>query len=88
MKNVKRLLMSSCVVLALLGLNSCTRQPPRYDVCVFYNSMDRIYCKPSNGAKPYDAKPTTEYLLLHADYYSDLYKYAKQVEKDLERCKR
>ena len=50
--------------------------------------MDRIYCRPSTNAEPYDAKPTTEYLLLHIDQYRDLYKYAKQVEKDLERCRR
>lgn len=86
MKNVKRLLMSSCAALALLGCKS--NPPPRYDVCVFYNSMDKIYCRPSSGAKPYDAKPTTDYILMHLDYYRDLYKYAKQVEKDLERCKR
>lgn len=77
--------MSLCVVLVL---SACRSKPPRYDVCVFYESMDRIYCRPSTSAKPYDAVPSTEYLLMHVDYYGDLFKWAKQQEKDLERCRK
>ena len=85
MKNVKRLLMSLCAVLVVCA---CESKPPRYDLCVFYNSMDKIYCRPSTNNKPYDAKPSTEYLLMHMDDYGRLYKWAKQKEKDLERCRK
>jgi len=86
MKNVKKLLMSSCAVLALFA---CESTPPHYDLCVFYNSLDKIYCNSSNPkVSPYDAKPSTDYVLMPIDDYKGLYKYAKQVQKELERCKK
>jgi len=56
---------------------------------VFYNSLDKIYCESTDTKiAPYDAKPSTDYLLLHVDDYGKIIKYAKQVQKELERCKK
>jgi len=86
MKNARKLLMS---LFAALALYACESTPPRYDLCVFYNDLERIYCRPSDtNKKEYTAKASTDYLLMSIDDYGKLFKYAKKVQKDLERCKK
>ena len=71
----------------VLALSACKTKPPHYDLCVPLNDLKTLYCESSNPKKdPYNRRFSTQDVVVSIDDYGKLYKYAKQVEKDLERC--
>lgn len=84
------------VALALLSLNACRTPPPHYRLCTFINDGDNpiyLYCESTNPKEKSYSIWVAEaekqgYLATPIDDYRAVIKYAKQIEKDLERCKK
>jgi hypothetical protein len=84
------------VALGLLSLNACRSPAPYYRLCALINNdKDPLYfyCESTNPKeKAYSIWVTDAekqgYLGMPIDDYRALLKYAKQIEKDLERCRK
>ena len=78
----------------LLTTLGCDKPPPVYSGCAFIdNKKDPVFlfCASSDEAKRKDysvwLKDADDYICTPPDDYGALKKWAKQIEKDLERCK-
>jgi len=81
----------AALALSILG---CDKPPPVYSGCVFIdNKVDPLFlfCASSDEAKRADysvwVKDAHDYVCTPPDDYGALLKYAKQIKKDLERCR-
>jgi len=75
-------------------IQGCKTPPPEYRLCAFIDDKGIfLWCESTDEAeKPYAINiPNAEregYLAMPIDDYRAILKYAKQVEKDLERCRK
>lgn len=85
-----------CVALAILILSGCESKALHYRLCTLIdNKVDDLYfyCEstdPKKKAYSIWVKEAAKesYLGMPIEDYGEIVKYAKQVKKDLERCRR
>ena len=74
--------------LVLCSLSACG-SAPHYYLCAVVKNNKTFYCESTDPKeKPYEVPVNPDFYAMPIDDYGKIIKYVKQVQKDLERCKK